>query len=108
MKFVSDSKLLKHLNVHDNVLIKCSFCPWAGAQFENYCFHMNTHFKIKSHKCSKCTEKFYRGIDLQTHIESLHEKDLDKYSCDVCDFKTYSSKNLYYHANSKHSEIKWT
>ena len=106
MKLQSHSKLQDHLNVHDNILIKCAFCLWAGGQFANYSLHMDTHFRIKSYACLKCNAAFYRTGLLQVHIEAEHEKDLEKYSCAYCEFQTNMTRNLYYHMNSKHPEIK--
>ena len=107
-KFAKDLTLKQHLNVHDNILIKCSFCPWAGAIFGNYKLHMDTHFQIKSHACSKCRAAFYRTGQLQEHVEVAHEKDLEKYPCEYCTFQTTASRNLYNHMKSKHCEIKRT
>ena len=106
MKFRYNSHLQHHLNVHDNNLIKCSFCPWAGAKFENYLLHTNTHFKIKPYKCSKCDACFYRPWQLEGHFEMRHEIDLQKYSCEHCQFQTHADAKLYYHLATKHSEIK--
>ena len=67
---------------------------------------MDTHFKIKPHKCSKCDARFYTPGQLEGHIEGKHEIDLQKYSCEHCQFQTHADKKLYYHLATKHPEIK--
>jgi hypothetical protein len=104
MEFLSDSKLLLHSNPHDNIFIKCAFCAWAGAKFENYQFHMNTHFKIKMFSCAKCNATFYREIDLKSHVASVHET--GEYFCEHFKFKTTSSNNLYYHIYNQNPQYK--
>jgi hypothetical protein len=82
---------------HDNDVRKCSFCPWVGIEAHTYANHMNNHFRNKPYKCNKCDEKFIAQNSLNKHFEALHEKDPEKYSCDTCDYKTYSSGTLYNH-----------
>ena len=74
MRYKSNSNLQVHLNVHDNILIKCTFCSWAGAKFFHYSDHMNTHFKMKSYKCTKCSKAFYRSDHFNTHVEQVHAR----------------------------------
>ena len=94
-----------HLQIHDNDLRKCAFCPWTGVEYKSFCQHMNNHFRIKPHECKKCGEKFYKRTNLDKHHESLHEKDFEKYSCDLCEFKTYSNNMLHNHKKRKHQRI---
>ena len=99
MKFRSNALLTFHLQIHDNDVIKCVYCPWAGVMPYNYGIHMNTHFRNRIWKCLECPEKFYQSNDLKNHIDIKHERDFEKYSCDIgnCSFTTFSKKLLNSH-----------
>ena len=96
-KFGCMAKLELHLKIHDNDVIKCFYCQWAGTEFKEYSIHMNTHFRIKTQKCQLCPRAFYTATALTKHLETMHERSTDKYSCENCDFKTYSADLFYYH-----------
>jgi truncated hemoglobin YjbI len=68
-----------------------------------YSNHINTHFRNKPFACSECPKKFYTRTLRDNHLEALHEKDLNKYNCDHCNFKTYSIGNMKYHMK-KHAK----
>ena len=89
-----------HLQIHDNDVSKCSFCPWTGV-FRHYFHHISNHFRYKPFQCEACPEKFYTKHTVLRHFESAHEKHLENYSCEICEFKTNSRQNLYKH-NNKH------
>jgi hypothetical protein len=104
-RFAKPSLLKIHLKGHDNNLLMCSFCQWGGVEGKQYVTHMNNHFRHKPYKCEKCSDleiKFYTRNNLERHIEAVHEKDIEKYSCDICDYKTYSDQNLHTHRKTKH------
>ena len=93
-----------HLKLHDNDVLKCSYCLWAGAQYVNFSTHMNTHFQNRTLKCSKCPMKFYTSDGVSKHLEAFHEKDTEKYSCDICNFKTYTRRGLLHHTTANHNK----
>ena len=96
-KFQSMYQLEGHLKLHDNDVIRCFYCQWAGAGYDKYSIHMNTHFRHKTYKCQFCPQAYYETSSLAGHVEFMHERDAEKYSCDHCDFKTYSNKIMYNH-----------
>lgn len=102
MRFRSACDLDRHYRIHDNDLIKCVFCPWTGGQINQYSIHMNTHFRNRPFKCSKCPKRYYQTVALNRHLETFHEKDFDKYSCEICDFTTCSLQNIHNHKKRKH------
>ena len=101
-RFSCDASLKEHLKIHDNDIFKCAFCPWGGAQFDQFSSHMNKHFRKKLFECSQCPDRFYKANSLNQHMEAIHEKDLEKYTCEICQFKTYAKANLNNHKKAKH------
>ena len=95
-KFQYINGLENHLKIHDNDVIRCVYCQWAGIRHYHYCIHMNTHFRNKTYKCQFCPQAFYESNHLSRHME-LHEQDTEKYSCHNCDFKTYSYNSMNHH-----------
>lgn len=95
--------LQNHVRIHDNDLLHCHFCPWAGNS--NLVFHMNHHFHIQPYKCSyNCERKFYQYSDRRKHEESFHEIISNRYQCDMCTFKTHSTVLMGRHKNHKCSK----
>ena len=94
-RFMNDLK--RHLQIHDNDVIRCFYCQWAGTQYNEYSVHMNTHFRNKTYKCQFCPQAFYTFTAVSKHIETMHERTTDKYSCENCDFKTYSRDIMDHH-----------
>ena len=91
--------LRTHLQMHDNDLYKCHFCPWTGVKAERtrISIHLNIHFQIRSVECSFCNAKFYDRQSLSRHEEVKHERIKDRYKCTFCDFTTHSSLVLNCH-----------
>ena len=53
-----------HENVHDNIQLKCVFCPFTTVEHTNLSLHQRAHFNIRDHTCE--------GKGLNTnHIISL-------------------------------------
>ena len=96
-KFRYMSGLESHLKIHDNDVIRCFYCQWAGVLYNEYSIHMNTHFRNRRFKCQFCPQAFYDCTRLSDHIDIMHERDTEKYGCENCAFKTYSQKTLNYH-----------
>jgi KRAB domain-containing zinc finger protein len=82
------------------------------------CQKCNRVFKSKkslvAHQCSicqTCGRKFFSMQTLQRHIEALHnqKKDLRKFECDACDYKTKDKQSFTLHVIEEHSkeEIKF-
>ena len=89
--------LEKHLRLHDNDLIRCSFCPWGTNDYKEKIIHLNHHFNLRPHKCDFCEKKFFLAATKRQHEEAFHEKILDRYKCTLCDFTTHASYILSRH-----------
>ena len=91
--------LIHHLNLHDNNLYKCYFCPWGCSAGLNQSIdiHLNQHFGTPQYDCSFCDKKFYWKQHLTTHMEIYHEKIEGKYGCSYCQYKTHSKVSLCLH-----------
>ena len=102
--FERRSALRKHVNLHDNNLQKCYFCPQAVAVGENHSIttHLNQHLNNFTHKCDICGKQFFRKTLLKNHFEVYHEKIVDKYKCTLCEFKTYCKQYLNDHYFRNH------
>ena len=103
-KFRRRGELVRHLNLHDNNLEKCFFCPWgvARGQTNAIATHLNQHLGQANFECTICQKRFYRKISLKDHFESYHEKVEGKYRCKICVYKTYSRLSLGQHMLKKH------
>ena len=102
--FRHSGELRIHLNLHDNIVTKCFFCPWVTADRKIH-QHLDHHFKTPRYKCIKCDAAFYQKNNLDFHFEITHEIIKDKYKCEKCNYQTYS-KNIYFrhlrcHRNGK-------
>ena len=78
------------IRIHDNNLTMCPFCPWGGVAAPLIAKHLNRHFKFKPFKCSYCPHMSYSQGSISNHEIAKHEKDESRFSCDLCDFKSYS------------------
>ena len=97
--------LIHHLNLHDNNLYKCYFCPWGCSAGLNQSIdiHLNQHFGTPQYDCSFCDKKFYWKQHLTTHMEIYHEKIEGKYGCSYCQYKTHSKVSLCLHIGRLHT-----
>ena len=96
--FQHQTALQTHLNLHDNNVTKCYFCPWVCSRPNLLQEHLDHHFLTARYKCSFCSLTFYKKNNLDYHFEIAHEIIRDRYQCDFCNFKTHSRDSL-----SKHS-----
>ena len=85
--------------MHDNILLKCHFCPWTGVKHNDYVSHLNSHFKIATFSCSLCSAKFFGLSAKKRHEWSVHENLPRIYKCGSCEFNTLS-----YNSYEKHLE----
>lgn len=90
--FADLSALVKHINLHDNNLEKCYFCPWGAVvgQTSHIATHLNQHLNQATFKCLFCVKRFFRKDHLDLHFEIYHEKIDGKYTCKHCGYKTHS------------------
>ena len=102
--FRHSGELRIHLNLHDNIVTKCFFCPWVTADRKIH-QHLDHHFKTPRYKCTKCDAAFYQKNNLDFHFEITHEIIKDKYKCEKCNYQTYS-KNIYFRHLRRHRNEK--
>ena len=89
--------------------------------------------KINSFKCDKCTKTFQRKWNLKTHVKGVHDKirdhvcqecgtgftmlawlnkhkqlhkDIRKYACEICSYKTNDKGHLLRHVKAVHEMIR--
>ena len=97
--FEKHSQLLRHLNIHDNNLKNCYFCPWktpvaTTSHLEN---HLKQHFGQADFTCHICDRSFFLKNLLDYHFEAHHEIVPGKHKCKLCDFRTFSRYALRNH-----------
>ena len=105
-KFRRQAELEKHLNLHDNNLEKCYFCPWGVARGQTNAIstHFNQHFGNANFKCTHCDRTFYRQNSLDFHFGAFHEIVQGRYQCKLCDFKTHSRYNFSNHKRAHRNQ----
>ena len=59
-----------HENIHDNVLIKCVFCPFRCVEPAKIMVHHRVHFNIRDYKCDECQIKFHTQGNLNAHFKA--------------------------------------
>jgi len=96
-RFHDITGLKHHLNMHDNILIRCHFCPWTGVQHSSFVEHFNKHYRIRPYPCPFCDLRFSRQGHLTKHVELIHEKIKYVRKCGSCDYKTTVRKDYYNH-----------
>lgn len=86
---------------------KCAV-PMCKVKMQDY-HKMNYH--IGSHvdngfKCLECSEIFAMWKPLTGHLWRVHKIDMELYSCDLCDYKTFSLGKLNNIHKPIHSDLK--
>ena len=74
--FVStdDSKLDRHLNIHENRMLFCYLCPFRCAVVWNLEAHAAMHLGIQSYKCSFCEKVFILKKARNAHEKRYHSE----------------------------------
>lgn len=68
-------------------------------------YHISCHSDC-GFKCQECGEKFSFWKPLTSHLWRLHRIDMDLYSCDKCEYKTFSLAKLNNIHKLIHSEVR--
>jgi len=98
--FESENKLLRHMRIHNNDLVKCRYCPFRYVQSNQYTNHLRTHFCIMDYKCDQCDKAFASNGELNKHY-AVHEGII--FCCSICKvFKTTSKASITRHFRQKH------
>ena len=102
--FANRGALRHHLNLHDNNVVKCYFCPWGAplGKTLNISTHLNQHLGTPEYECPFCERRFYRKDHVLIHCEIYHEKIEGKYRCKFCEYKTHSRAALSDHKTRNH------
>jgi len=90
-------ELKRHLNMHDNIVIRCHFCPWTGVKDNLFVEHLNKHYRVRPYLCSLCGSRFYESYAVRRHVQMIHEKIKRVRKCGSCDYKTFVHKDYYNH-----------
>lgn len=79
----------------DKKLQKCSMplCKVKLQNMEKLNYHIKCHVDT-SFKCPECNETFSFWKPLTGHLWRLHKIDMELYSCDKCEYKTFSLGHL--------------
>ena len=107
-KAFSHHMLLNYqLNLHDNNLIQCHYCPWKGAVKKSLIEHQSPFFN-SSIQVLFCQSSFYAADTRNKHETDIHEKISDRYKCDKCPFITYFSWIWHKRENHLNTDLKQT
>ena len=60
--FATETKLEKHMRIHNNDLDECQYCPYRYENKNHYERHLKMHFGIKDYKCDQCDSKFRQRV----------------------------------------------
>lgn len=80
-------------------------CKAAFQDVQKLNYHMASH-NDTSFKCLECDEIFSFWKPLTGHLWRMHKIDMELYSCDKCDYKTYSLSKLNNIHKLIHSDVK--
>ena len=97
--FVNMWKLQRHENTHDNILLKCVYCPYTCVEDSSLTMHQRIHFNIRDYKCDYCDRAFKQQGELNKHFNSQHSG--VKTKCFKCDYES-SVHNVHMHMNRTH------
>jgi hypothetical protein len=86
VSFAFPSQLRRHLDVHENRVLSCNYCPYRNAVSKELHKHLLDHFRIKNFACDICSRKFATNNELQHHHRIAHST--DDFVCVDCKFAT--------------------
>ena len=75
--------LIYHHKVHDNVKLKCVFCPYTTVGYGSLTLHQRVHFNIREFKCDFCDKDFVKRGHLDSHFDEQHSGLTTK--CPLCE-----------------------
>ena len=88
-----------HENVHDNIQLKCVFCPYTTVLYESLTYHQRAHFNVREYKCEICGKDFMKKNNLAVHFDQKHSGMTTK--CPLCDFVA-PRPSIQTHLRTKH------
>jgi len=108
VSFQFPTQLQRHLDVHENRVLSCYYCPYRNANMYEFNNHLLIHFRIKKYECDLCTRKYTTKNELTQHHKMVHST--DGFSCVDCNFTTTKIGAFQKHRSSckerlKHSRL---
>ena len=112
-KIFSFSQYLKtHVQtVHEGIKKhKCKKCDKSFTQTSSLNLHIRKFHG--GHKCNFCEKSLSTAKKLKFHVKKSHKKDFEeeesrlKYNCDACDEAYPSKKDLIFHYDTQHEDLK--
>ena len=108
VSFDTPSKLQRHLDVHENRVLSCPYCPYRNANSYQIHDHLMIHFNIKKYECDLCPRKFTTNGELTLHHKREHSN--EDFVCVDCKFTAAKLAAYNRHRKSckerlKHSRI---
>lgn len=93
-KFVFESKMNRHLKLHENRKHNiCSICGLGYVSKYDLNRHMTSHSTEKQFSCEMCPQRFSLEEKLRRHINVVHLK-MKKYLCTYCHQSFGASQTL--------------
>ena len=99
--FENNWKLKQHENTHDNILLKCIYCPYTCIQEVKLSMHHRVHFNIRDFKCNICDKTYKQQNELNMHFNAIHSGFVTK--CFMCDFEG-GVDSVRQHLRNKHGK----
>jgi len=101
-------QLDRHLRVHENRVVSCSYCQYRSKHFEGLQTHLKIHFNIKDYTCEICNKKYATRNKMKVHERTVHAR--EDFVCNYCNFSTPKHRAYKIHRLSckerlKHSRI---
>lgn len=100
---IKQNSLTKYLEEKNTP--KCLLCKVKLQDPSKMTYHIASHHS-NCFKCLECGEVFSFWKPLTGHLWRIHKIDMELYSCDLCDYKTFSLTNLNNNHKSIHSDVK--
>lgn len=87
--------LKTHMQVHNNGTYSCHICYKVLKSKRSLTSHLHRHLKIYNYNCEDCGDTFVTSAELHNH--KMKHSPKKNIVCHVCDYATYSKKNLIAH-----------
>ncbi|KAG5899864.1 hypothetical protein JTB14_012331 [Gonioctena quinquepunctata] len=95
----------KYLDVRRTSKCDILYCKVRLQDPEKMAYHSASH-SDEGFKCKECGEKSFAWKNLTSHLWRLHKIDMELFSCDKCEYKTYSLAKLNNVHKLIHSDVK--
>lgn len=87
--------LKTHMQVHNSGTFSCHICTKILKSKRSLTSHLHRHYKIYNFNCEDCGDTFVTSAELINH--KMKHSSKKNNVCHVCDYATYSKKNLLVH-----------